>query len=99
MLVWLGQAVNSSALLIKTKRTAAFFNATIGISFNVVISGEGKIITLPIADCRLPIADWEIDRRPFLKSAIGNRQSQIGNYLNQPIGRPERSTQTLLTCV
>src|ERR1043165_9873147 len=29
MLVWLGQAVNSSALLIKTRRTAAFFNATI----------------------------------------------------------------------
>src|SRR5688572_11448496 len=48
MLVWLGQAVNSSVAPIRTKKTAAFFKTTMASPLMfVLISGEGVIIPNP----------------------------------------------------
>src|SRR5215217_6470984 len=51
MLVWLGQAVNSSVAPIRTKKTAAFFNTIMASPLMfVVISGEAMMIAKPSTD-------------------------------------------------
>ena len=86
--------MSNSSPPIRTVKAAAFFNTSIGFSFNgLLISGEAEIITLSIANCRLPIC------RHSKLIKIGNWQSEIGNglifqtsRLDVRKGRPKRSS-------
>src|SRR4051794_37916489 len=98
MLVWLGQAVNSSVPLRRAKKTADFLNAIMA-SPSCFSLGRVVIITLSIANCRLPICALNREIIGNGQWEMGNRKWALDNHLNQPIGRPERSTQTLFTCV
>src|SRR5689334_19464708 len=86
MLVWLGQAVNSSVAPIRTKKTAAFFNTIMAspLMFEL-IEGEAMIIPKLSTDYTDEIQICVICGWIY--------------FPNQPMGRPERSTQTLFTCV
>src|SRR5882724_6122555 len=97
MVVWLGQAVSKNTAASNTAAGAIFFKICISVSFflvSVLFEGERRN-----AACSLPkhlrqSKDAVRVESVFLKARIGF------DYLpNQPIGLPDRSTQTLLTLV